>query len=366
MKTGLNMRSVKNENRSSVLYLLQKNGSMSRKEIAERLGLTPAAVTKICNDLISCGILKETGEISKGGKGRKEILLSLNFGEKYVLGINAETTHITYSLSKLSGEVLSVTTSPFTDNIDAVLEKAEELLYDNFIDNKRIFSAGICVVGSVSGKGYGLWNCQELCNKISSKYSVPVTAENNVRAFAQSEMLYSGGYGNESVLFFKWGPGIGSAIWADGKILSGNDKGIAEIGHYIVNPAGKKCRCGRYGCLETEAGEEALVALTNLPLKEIITSQSEDVINILDEKIDIVALALTNTATILNAKKIVLFGSVFSNETVVEKLKRQCIRYNGNLTADMIITAKLNEKIGYAGPAAICAKKFFFELQDSN
>lgn len=364
MKTGLNMHSVKAENRSLILYLLQKNGSMSRKEIAEKLGLTPAAVTKICNDLIFSGVLKETGEISKGCKGRKEILLSLNFGKKFVLGINAGTTHITYSLSKLSGEVVSVVTSPFTDDIDAVLKNAKELLNNNNVNNEDIFSVGLCVVGSATGKGYGIWDCKALYNKTAEKFGVPVTIENNVRAFAQSEMLYSGDYSNEAVLFFKWGPGIGSAIALDGKILSGNDKGVAEIGHYIVNPAGKKCRCGRYGCLETEAGEEALVTLTKLQLEEIITSQNEDVINILDEKIDTVALALTNTATILNAKKIVLFGSVFSNETVVKKLKKQCIRYNENLTDDMIIISKQNEKIGYIGPVAICAKKFFFELQE--
>lgn len=364
MKTGLNMHSVKAENRSLVLYLLQKNGSMSRKEIAQSLGLTPAAVTKICNDLISCGVLKETGEISKGSKGRKEILLSLNFGKKLVLGINAETTHITYSVSKLSGEVVSAVTSEFTKDIDTVLKNAEELLQKNNINKEDIFSVGLCVVGSVTGKGYGLWDCRELCDKTAEKYEAPIAIENNVRAFAQSEMLYSGNYGNEAVLFFKWGSGIGSAIGADGKILSGNDKGIAEIGHYIINPAGKRCRCGRYGCLETEAGEEALVALTKLRLEEIITSKNEDVINILDEKIDAVALALANTATILNAKRIVLFGSVFSNNSVVKKLKKQCIRYNGNLTDDMIVLSKLNEKIGYIGPVAICAKRFFFELQE--
>ena len=39
------------------------------------------------------------------------------------------------------------------------------------------------------------------------------------------------------------------------------------------------------------------------------------------------------------------------------------VRYNGNFSADMIIKSKLNDKIGFAGPAAICAKKFFFDSQ---
>ncbi len=365
MKTGLNMRSVKAENRSLILYLLQRFGALSRKELAEKSALTPAAVTIICNELINEGKIYETGELEKGGKGRKEILLSLSYGDSYVLCINAETTHVTYSVCSFSGETAAVKTAKFTDNTDTVIEEAERLLYDNNIRAERLCAAGVCVVGSVTGNGYGLWNCEELCGKIKSKFNVPVIAENNVRAFAQSEMLYSGGYGSGSVLFFKWGPGIGSAVAAGGEVFLCNDKGVAEIGHYIVNPAGRLCRCGRWGCLETEAGEEALVSLTGLPLCDVVKSTDEDIIHILEEKIDIVALALTNTATILNAEKIVLFGSVFSNETVVEKLRRQCLRYNGNLSADMIIKSKLNEKIGYAGPAAICAKKFFFDSQEA-
>ena len=361
MKTGLNMRSVKTENRSLILRLLQQYGAMSRKELAEKSSLTPAALTIICSELISKGKIRETGEIEKNGKGRKEILLSLSYGDKYVLCINAETTHITYSVCSFSGEKIALKTEKFTNNIGIILEHTEKLLYYNNISLNKICAAGVCVVGSVSGEKYGLWDCAELCDGIEKKYSVPVIAENNVRAFAISDMLYSGGYGSGPVLFFKWGPGIGSAVGAEGEIFSGNDKGVAEIGHYIVNPAGKKCRCGRRGCLETEAGEEALVSLTGRPFSDIINSSDKNIINILDEKIDIAALALTNTATILNAEKIVLFGSVFQNESVTEKLKRQCVRYNGNMSLDMIVKSKLNKKIGYSGPAAICGKKYFFD-----
>lgn len=363
MKTGLNMHSVKAENRSLILLLLQRYGALSRKEIAQKSFLTPAAVTIICNGLINQGKIKETGEIEKNSKGRKEILLSLNYGDKYVLCINAETAHITYSVCSFSGEKIVSVTKEFMNSTDKILAETDKLLYDNNIPQSKICCVGICVVGSVSGEKYGLFNCRELCSKTEAKYGVPVAVENNIRAFALSEMLYSDGYGKGSVLFFKWGSGIGSAVAAGGELFSGNENDVAEIGHYIVNPAGVKCRCGRYGCLETEAGEEALVSLTGLPLSEIVKSTDENTVNILDEKIDIVALSLTNTATILNAEKIVLFGSLFQNDDVTEKLRRQIIRYNGNFSADMIVKSKLNDKIGFAGPAAICAKNFFFDSQ---
>ncbi|MGN1443370.1 MAG: hypothetical protein ACI4XE_05925, partial [Acutalibacteraceae bacterium] len=87
----------------------------------------------------------------------------------------------------------------------------------------------------------------------------------------------------------------------------------------------------------------------------------KEITNIMDCKIDTVALALANTATILNAQKVVLFGSLFYCGKVKKKLKKQFLRYNPNLKDSMIKESELNKKNSYIGAAAICAKKFFFE-----
>ena len=52
VKTGISLDSVKNNNKSQILKILQKNGAMSRKDIANQIGLTPAAVTMLCNDMM--------------------------------------------------------------------------------------------------------------------------------------------------------------------------------------------------------------------------------------------------------------------------------------------------------------------------
>ena len=59
MAIGQNLKSLKSTNRSSLLYLLNANGKMSRKDIAKALALTPAAVTKICQELIQEGYIVE-------------------------------------------------------------------------------------------------------------------------------------------------------------------------------------------------------------------------------------------------------------------------------------------------------------------
>ncbi len=364
MKSGLNMQYIKNENRSTILYLLNRKGMLSRKEIAETTGLTAAAVTKICSKLIEEGYIKESGGVYKGDRktGRKEILLSLCLEDKMILGINAETNNITYSDSKMNGENLYQKVTDFTADPDKIVKEAVDFLAENNLDASLLSGIGVCHVGSFTNSQYGLWDCNSLKEKLISKFSLPVIFENNVKAFAVAELIFEGN-SNESVIFLKWGPGIGSALAREGRVYSGTDNGITEIGHYITNRSGIKCRCGRYGCLETETGEKAILdAFDNkMTLEEIINSKSKQVGHVIDQKIDMVALALTNTATIVDADKIILFGSIFKNETIAQKLTKQSIRYNSNMDADMIKIAKFNSKIGYIGPVGICAEALFFE-----
>ncbi|MCC8072909.1 MAG: ROK family transcriptional regulator [Clostridiales bacterium] len=366
MAKGLNLKSLKSENRSLILYLLNDYGTLSRKEIASKLSLTPAAVTKICNDLIEKGFIEELGEADSHGKsGRREVMLGLCLDDKFVLGINTERNQITYSLSNLRGKLITAEKRKLSDDVNDVIMQAKSFLNSLNIDKNKIIGAGICIIGTLNENDFAVWNDSNLREKFELELNLPVVIENNVSAFAQSELIYGTARNSKSILFLKWGPGIGSSIVSQGKVQSGNDSGIAEIGHYIVNVAGKKCRCGRFGCLETEVSSEVIIKEVGggLSLEEIVNSTEKDIVYILEHKIDLVALALSNTATILNAQSIVLFGSLFDNKRIVEKLIRRCKRYNNNFGSDMIKASTLNDKREYIGATAICAKEYFFENQ---
>ena len=70
--TGANMETVRRRNRAAILKYINDHGPASRKDLAEALGLTPAAVTQICTDLFE-GILIETGiNVKSNGAGRKK------------------------------------------------------------------------------------------------------------------------------------------------------------------------------------------------------------------------------------------------------------------------------------------------------
>lgn len=364
MAKGLNMQAVKTENRSLVLYLLNKEGRLSRKEIAARLSLTPAAVTKICADLIDSGLIAEAGEAQEQARsGRREILLELMLEDKLAFGVYAETDSITLSVSTLSGKLVTVKHIAFYEDVDDVIRLSKQFLTECRIDRSRIVGAGVCIIGSQDEQDFGIWKGENLRQKFETGLGMAVVIENNVKAFAESELLYGDSKKADSVLFMKWGPGIGSAIVAGGKVFSGGDSSVTEIGHYIINPGGKRCRCGRYGCLETEASEAAILseANTKKSLDELLKNCDNDSMMLIDRKIDSVALALTNTATILDADSVVLFGKMFTNPVIAQKLQRQCLRYNTNFETDTITLSSLNDKSSYIGCSAICAKRFFFE-----
>jgi glucokinase len=54
-----------------------------------------------------------------------------------------------------------------------------------------------------------------------------------------------------------WGTGVGGGIVLDGKPWLGRSA-AGEIGHVVVQMGGRRCPCGRRGCMEAYAGRLAL------------------------------------------------------------------------------------------------------------
>jgi predicted NBD/HSP70 family sugar kinase len=367
MSKGININNLKNQNRSALLYLLNAYGSLSRKEIAKKLNLTPAAITKIVSELINEKYIKEGDSIGTG-LGRKEVLVSLDIDDKLLYGINVEQDVITLSFSSMNGKLLTKKVIPFDEDFSKVLEEAKQYYYQN--EQYKVEGISICIIGHLHE--FGVWQNVDYKQAFEEAFQKEVIIENNVKAFALSSLIYDNKEEAQSLLFFKWGPGIGSSIVTDGKVVTGSDYGIAEIGHYIINPkSDKKCRCGRYGCLENETSLKEIVKEVkelgyHLSIEEILKSQDDKIKELLDRKIDLCALALVNTATILNVSDIVLFGSLFKVKSFADKFINRCIELDPILNKDSIRVSSLNEDSGYIGACAIGAKKLFFEKGNNN
>ena len=98
-----------------------------------------------------------------------------------------------------------------------------------------------------------------LVDRLSSAVGVPAFVENDVTVATNAEFELGAGRDHDSLLGVFWGTGVGGGIVLDGTLWSG--RGAAgEIGHIVVKIDGRKCPCGRRGCMEAYAGRGAMEA----------------------------------------------------------------------------------------------------------
>ena len=94
------------------------------------------------------------------------------------------------------------------------------------------------------------WDYVDVRAELGKYYSVPVAVTNDANAAALGEMLFGAAREMKDFISITLGTGLGSGIVANGEMIYGADGFAGELGHTIVDPNGRECACGRFGCLE--------------------------------------------------------------------------------------------------------------------
>lgn len=92
-----------------------------------------------------------------------------------------------------------------------------------------------------------------LARLISEALHLKTTLTNDANAAAIGEMMYGAAKGMKDFILVTLGTGVGSGFVANGQLIYGHDGFAGELGHVIAVRDGRKCGCGRNGCLETYA-----------------------------------------------------------------------------------------------------------------
>jgi glucokinase len=99
----------------------------------------------------------------------------------------------------------------------------------------------------------------ELGDWLADALSTQVKVGNDVGVATEAEARLGAGRDYPSLIGVFWGTGIGGGLILDGRHWFG--RGAAgEIGHTVVKLNGRRCMCGRHGCLEAYAGRAAMEA----------------------------------------------------------------------------------------------------------
>lgn len=94
--------------------------------------------------------------------------------------------------------------------------------------------------------------------EIARRVGAPTVVDNDVRAGMLGEHRLGAGKGYSDVLGVWFGTGVGGALILGGELRRGRSGASGEIGHVVVVPGGRRCGCGRRGCLEAYAGRASM------------------------------------------------------------------------------------------------------------
>ncbi len=373
---GVNMETVRKSNRSAILKFINGHGPTSRKDLARAIGLTPAAVSQICAELLEEGYLLEKGRNPESrGAGRRQILLDIDHDAAFVYAVNIGPKDTVIALCNLGGKKLEEVCLP-TDPLAApeeflhrIAEHCKKMAARHPLA-REIVAAGLGITGlvdkeaGISQRAYGIWETEVAAGPILSKeLGLPVQIENNVNAFAIAELLYGRGKEYENLMVIKWGPGVGCAMVIDRRLYEGRHNKAAELGHFIVDADGEPCSCGRRGCLETKVSYRALQKI--MPFAEgnfggAYEAADEAQKEAFDEAIRLFAQTIVNSATIMAPNRIIIAGSLFRSRKIRDLLAENCKKFDASFGGERLMYSDLADRESYIGPAAACVNEILF------
>jgi glucokinase len=129
-----------------------------------------------------------------------------------------------------------------------------------------------------------------LAKLLSEALNLKVTITNDANAAALGEMMYGAAHGMKDFILVTLGTGVGSGFVANGQLIYGHDGFAGELGHVIAERNGRKCGCGRYGCLERYSSATGIV----ITAQEWLAKRSDE--SLLRQVDNITAKAINDAA----------------------------------------------------------------------
>jgi predicted NBD/HSP70 family sugar kinase len=270
---------VRRANLGIVLRHVAAAGPCSRARIAAGTGLTRGTVSSLVAELIDHELLRETG-VAAGPRGVGRPGLAVGLSDVVVgVGLEVNVDYIAMSVEDMNGRV-HLERRVVRDNrgsdtapvLDRLARLAQEALGVVSATGRKVVGVSLAVPGLTEAPTGTLvlapnlgWVDVPLADELEARLGLRVEVENEANLAALAEHWSGAARGLESVICVFGEIGIGGGIVIDGALYRGANGFGGELGHVTVDPDGAPCACGSRGCLETEAGQEAIARAAGVP-----------------------------------------------------------------------------------------------------
>ena len=325
---------LRRHNLARLVRILHTSGATTRSDLVAVTGLNRSTVGVLVSELVAAGLVEEVSGPG-GNVGRPSLVVRPVPGSAVVAAFDVRVGSTMGAIVGLGGTTLATMesahgTGPLTPEaaVSQIVSMTAEL-FDAVPDGAAWVGVGVAIPGIVHvDTGRVLlapnlsWSDVDFGPALESALILEfggcpmVTAGNDANLGAISESVRGVARGRRSVVYLSSDVGIGGGIVLDGRILSGNGGYGGEVGHVVVHPDGRPCRCGSQGCWETEVGQEAILRAAGLDpetatidgLIELAVAGDAGVLRGLASIGDWIGIGLANLVNTFNPDAVILGG----------------------------------------------------------
>ncbi|MEE0972075.1 MAG: ROK family transcriptional regulator [Bifidobacterium ruminantium] len=272
---------------------IMKYGPISRITLAQILGLSQGAVSRITSDLIYAGVIEETpmapgqtGKLPKGfvqkenseRRGRPQTGLRIIKDARTFIGMKINATHISAVAVNAIGQIVTgchdlplEETSP--DNVIAVVKQLTTDCSDEAVmaGLPRPCAVGISLGGhiiddaSVTFAPFLHWSRPvEFSKMVHAATGLPAGIYNDIDSLLVDACWFGSGVGLNSFAVLTFGAGVGYSLSVNGDLASCPDKSYGLVGHILVDPDGPRCISGHKGCAQCLSDNSIATEYSNM------------------------------------------------------------------------------------------------------
>jgi len=183
------------------------------------------------------------------------------------IGIDIGGTGIKAALTDDSGKVVdTVRTATPADNLENLIAAVTRLV-EPLKQKASVAGVGLGVAGLLNARTRVMETSPNIpCltgvnleRHLRDTLAMHVVTENDAKAGAYGEWAAGAGKQLDNMAYITIGTGLGCGLVICGSLFRGKSGYAGELGHTVIEPGGRRCACGAFGCLETRVSATGIV-----------------------------------------------------------------------------------------------------------
>ncbi|WP_445324039.1 ROK family protein [Paenibacillus sp. FSL M7-1455] len=335
---------------------IRRMQEIAKNDLLAASGLTVSTLTRVLDELVSIGVITESGLGASTG-GRRPILYRVNASYGYAFGLDISRVSSRLVLLDLAGNKIDAIEWRMTEEttplalLQQVSGQAGEWMDKHRIARERIIGMGIGAVGPLSREDGIIeepewfaapgWNHVPIVKLLEERLGCPVMLDNGANTALIAESWANRTKNFRHMLYVHAGTGLRLGMMTDNKLIHGAVDMEGSFGQMIIQADGHPYRTpqGNYGALDSYASVYAIEREVNSRLRlgrgsvlrqwlppgepakypdimEALKQMDPMVTEIVTQAAAYFGVGLANLLNILNPEKVILGGPLMTESNL--------------------------------------------------